>query len=154
MQLEPAHKFVIRNTLAKMPYDERQTKLEQLRTRKAPAELIRFAENVHAELLISERRRPMVMPDKQPDPPPYWTAERRTAAVKATGLLAVGGASIAGGIALFSAFPWLGLVPVGIFVLSGLFGGRRQEDSQPGPAVNNGPINVTVNVNAGNGSSF
>lgn len=152
MQLQPAHKFVIRHTMAKMPYDDRQTKLEQLRTYKAPAEVIRFAENVHAELLLAERRRPLVMPDKQPDAPPFWTTERKVAAAKAVGVLSIGGASVAGGIALFTAFPWVGLVPVGLFVLSSLWpsGSARREQVVQDNA--GGPINVTVNVNAGSGS--
>lgn len=151
MQLQPAHKFAIRNTMAKMPYDDRQTKLEQLRTYKAPDEVIRFAETVHAELLIAERRRPLVMPDKQPDAAPFWTAERRVAAAKAVGVLSVGGASVAGGIALFVNFPWVGIVPVAWFLLSSLLpsgSARREQVVQD----NAGPINVTVNINAGSGS--
>jgi hypothetical protein len=159
--LSPIYKETVRREIASLPAEDRVKKIEMMRAGIATVpvalraefqDAIRIAESTHYRLQIQERPRTVVT--EIPDPlPSYWTPQRKAAAVKAVGFLSVCGAGFAGAIALFVSAPWIGLLPVAWFVLSGLFsGGQKAEGRQAGADGSAQTINVQVNVNAGNGN--
>ena len=160
--LSPAYKEMIRREIATLPAEDRIKKIEIMRAgiSTVPVEFraefqdaIRIAEATHYRIQIAERPRTVVA-EITPPLPSYWTAARKAAAVKAVGVLSIGSASVAGGIALIQAAPWIALLPFAWIVVSGLFSGRNKSESRQAGSDQSQNITVNVNVNAGNGNQI
>lgn len=162
MQVAPHHIEQVRATLRTLPPDRRLEALAFLRVEKMPAELVREAERIHAELCAAEKRRNFA---------PTGISPEVRALVFGAGKLAaaVGGLYVVGYIAVEGTLAVVAFVKANALVFGlGLLGiviaaaiprsrrptGTRQADTQgPCPPSGSGQQagNIFVNINVGNG---